>query len=343
MSMKKTLLIVIMTVSALIISGCASLPELSGLVPADTFIVEESQFIAVNDINIHFTVAGRHTAADDAAEDAAETVPLVLLHGFMANLHSWDYIRPALSERSTVYSYDRIAFGLSERPMPEDFPEKNSSQQSQPEPNPYTAESVRNRAAALMDAWGLEKAVLVGNSAGGSLAVELALAFPERVAALILIDPAVYSNGPPGIVRLLLKLPFLENTGIKNIRRLLGGEDPESLLASAWHDPSRIPPELVTYYSQPLQIENWDRALWEFTKASSNPGITRRLDELTLPILLIHGEQDTIVPVKESRRLAEAIPHAEFHILSQCGHVPQEECPETTAGLIIDFLEKHNL
>jgi len=74
MSMKNTLLIVILTVSALVISGCASLPELSGLVPADTFIVEESQFIAVNDIDIHFTVAGSDTAADDAADDAEHPV-----------------------------------------------------------------------------------------------------------------------------------------------------------------------------------------------------------------------------------------------------------------------------
>ena len=305
-----------------LLAGCATLPDIEGLVSAETFHTPDSRFIEIDGISMHYQSSGTETAG----------TPLVMLHGFMSNINSWNYITPVLAERRPVYAYDRMAFGLTERIERDEFPAGES---------PYTTEAVRVRAEKLLDAWGLEKSVLVGNSAGGNLAVQLALAAPERVAALILIDPAVYRNGPPAIVRTLLKLPFLENFGLRTTRNLVA--DSEELFASAWYNLDAIPAEIRQWYEYPLQIQNWDRALWEYTRANSDPGIVNRLDGIGVPVLIIHGRHDEIVPLEQSLRLVDDIPGAELYIVEECGHVPQEECPAETAAVIGDFLARHDL
>ncbi len=305
-----------------LLAGCATLPDIEGLASSETFHTPDSRFIEVEGISVHYQSSGTEAAG----------TPLVMLHGFMSNINSWNYITPVLAERSPVYAYDRMAFGLTERPLRSEFAEGES---------PYATDAVRERALELLDAWGLEKSVLVGNSAGGNLAVQLALAAPERVAALILIDPAIYRNGPPALVRSLLKLPFLENFGLRTTRNLVA--DSEELFASAWYNPDAIPAEIRQWYEYPLQIQNWDRALWEYTRANSDPGIVNRLDEIGVPVLIIHGRHDKIVPLEQSLRLADEIPGAELYIVEECGHVPQEECPEETEAVISDFLARHGL
>jgi pimeloyl-ACP methyl ester carboxylesterase len=306
--------------AALVLSGsCATAPDMTDLKDARELAGPESRYVDIDGISIRYTAAGEHLPG----------TPLVLLHGFLSNLHSWDYVIEELSEHRPVYAYDRIAFGLSERPLPPEYTWKTS---------PYSAEAVRSRLIGFLDAMGIEKAVLVGNSAGGTLALEAALAAPERVSALVLIDPAVYASGPPPYVKFLLRLPGARFFGLRTIRRL-AGEDPAQLLAQAWYNPEAVPEELAARYALPLQAHNWDRALWEFTRAPGAPPLDDRLTITAVPVLILHGEADTIIPVEQSIRLAEQLPDAELHIIPRCGHVPQEECPEVTLAHILRFLD----
>lgn len=323
--MQRTLPSLLLVLLLIGITGCATLPELTGLRPAREIAGPEAEYREIDGIALHVSDFGSTTPT-------ATTTSLVLLHGFLSNIHTWDYLAPHLVDPYSLFGYDRIAFGLSDRPLPP-YPQGK---------DPYATAAVRDRAAALIsEELPGERIVLVGNSAGGNLAVQLALTYPDRYAALILIDPAIYQNGPPGFVRFLLKTGLFDRFGLKTVRDL--AERPDSLFDQAWADPSRIPPELIRAYREPLQAENWDKALFAYTKANSDPGIVRRLKDISIPVLIIHGTEDTIVPPDQSIRLAKEIPGARLELLPDCGHVPQEECPVITAKLIRDFLQEIGL
>jgi len=262
----------------------------------------DSSFIEVEGIEIHYKCQGEGEPA------------LILVHGFGASTFSWREVMEPLAENATVVAFDRPAFGLTERPLTwEGF-------------NPYGYDSQALLTVGLMDTLGIEKAVLVGNSAGGTVSVLTALAYPDRVEALVLVDAAIYSGGgSPAWLRPLLNTPQMRRLGplfVRNIRRW-GIEFGES----AWHDPSRIPPEFWAGYTRPLQAENWDRALWELTRSGGGPNLAGRLDELGVPVLVITGDDDRIVPTEQSIRLAQELPNSELVVLEACGHTPQEECP----------------
>jgi len=91
-------------------------------------------------------------------------------------------------------------------------------------------------------------------------------------------------------------------------------------------------------YQKPLHAENWDYALWELTAANRGPTVAEQLDRLTLPILVITGDDDRIVPTAQSIRLGEELPNAKLVVLPNCGHVPQEECPDLFLQAVTDFL-----
>ncbi len=180
--------------------------------------------------------------------------------------------------------------------------------------------------------------VLVGNSAGGTVAALTALQYPERVRALVLVDAAIYAHGErfPSWLRPLLRSPQLRRLGPLYVRSIR--EWGIEFGRSAWHDPSQITDEIWDGYTRPLYAENWDRALYELTIASSSADPAERLDELTLPVLVITGDDDRIVPTEQSIRLAGELPNATLVVIPACGHVPHEECPQAFLDAVNEFL-----
>jgi pimeloyl-ACP methyl ester carboxylesterase len=115
-------------------------------------------------------------------------------------------------------------------------------------------------------------------------------------------------------------------------------------MRSAWHDPSKITPEIMAGYTKPLQVDQWDQALWDFTLAShprtgAGSGLTQHLKDFNLPILVITGDDDRIVPTAETVRLAGRLPNAKLVIIPNAGHVPHEEQPSAFMLAVDDFLK----
>lgn len=288
-------------------------PPLENTVTAESLADKDSQFIEVNGVNVHYKLNGN-----------GESV-FILLHGFGASLFSWREVTAPLAEFGTVIAYDRPAFGLTERPLEWEGE------------SPYNQDSQVELVIGLMDALGIEKATLVGNSAGGTIAMLTALKYPERVEQLILVDPAVYAGGgAPAWVRPLLGTPQMRHLG-PLFARQIQARGPE-LVKLAWHDPSRMPPGVMEGYQKPLQVNHWDKALWELTVSSRESGLGERVNEFDLPVLVITGDDDRIVPTEQSVRLASEIPNAELVVIPQCGHVPHEECPNEFIRAVTDFL-----
>ncbi|MEP0806428.1 MAG: alpha/beta hydrolase [Chloroflexota bacterium] len=317
--LKRIFGITALAILTLILAGpfLVPVPPLENTVPVEELADPDSRFIEVNGINVHYKTYGQGEPT------------FVLLHGFGASLFSWREVTAPLAEFGTVIAYDRPAFGLTERPLTWEGE------------NPYSQEAQVELVIGLMDALGVERAILVGNSAGGTIAMLTALKYPQRVQSLILADPAVYAGGgAPAWIRPLLRTPQMRHLG-PLVSRQIQTRGPE-LIELAWHDPSKITPEILEGYQKPLRIADWDKALWELTLASRESGLAERLGELTLPTLVITGDDDRIVPTEQSLRLAQELPNAQLAVIPQCGHVPQEECPEAFMQAVTEFISTSN-
>jgi pimeloyl-ACP methyl ester carboxylesterase len=288
--------------------------------PASELADADSRYIQVNGLQVHTKQFG-----------TGEPV-LILLHGFGASTFSWREVSASLADLGRVVAYDRPAFGLTERPLPGTWQGES----------PYGPEANRKLLFGVMDSLGIQNAILVGHSAGGRLAVQAALANPERVLGLVLVDAAVYGGGER---RFGLLAPFIDTPQMNRLgpffARSLAGEQGTQFLNTAWHDPDKINDEVNRGYRLPLQAENWDVALWEFTKAGSgSTDLAPRLKDLTMPVLVISGDDDRIVPTDLSTQLAGDIPGAQLAILENCGHVPHEECPANFLAAVEPFIRQ---
>ncbi|MFN8472381.1 MAG: alpha/beta hydrolase [Anaerolineae bacterium] len=278
-------------------------PPLEGTAPADRLADADGRFVDVDGLRVYCRAQGQGQRT------------FMLLHGFAASAFSWRDVMTPLAEMGRVIAYDRPGFGLTSRPMPGEW--RGDS--------PYGIRQQARLVIHLMDTLGVEKAVLVGNSAGGTLAVLAAALYPNRVQALILVAPAIYAMfRVPAPVRWFFATPQMRHLGPLLVRPIeRSGLD---FARSAWHNPEQIADDVWAGYTLPLQAENWDRGLWEITAANQSLG-RLRLSQVTTPTLVITGDDDRIVRPEQSVRVANEMPNARLVMLPNCGHLPHEECP----------------
>jgi len=290
-----------------------SVPALKGLHPARELADPDSQFIRLYNFDIHVKTSGQGQRV------------FVLLHGFGASLYSWNRIMAPLSQFGRVIAFDRPAFGLTERPL------------KWKGLNPYGSEAQLELLRALLDHFEIQQAILIGNSAGGTIAMQFALKYPERASALILVNPAVYTVGDvPGWISPILATPQMRHLGPLVARQFQSrGVD---MLKAAWFDQGLLTEDQMLLYKKPLLVENWDRALWELTLARRKSDLPARLNQLSQPVLVVYGSHDRIVPPSESIRLAGELPGAKLEVIQNAGHVPHEERPDAFMLAVMPFI-----
>jgi len=322
---RRRLLILFVAIAGLLFLGpfLIPVPELEGLQPARALAGENSLFITIpftgtDGIDIHYRQGG-----------SGDPV-VILLHGFASNLYTWDSVFDSFAASGTVYAYDRPPFGLSERLLRGDWKADRA--------NPYTTAAAVQQLGAFMAEQEIEEALLVGNSAGGLIALQAAQTYPQRVQGLILVDPAVYTSGAPTWLAAIADTPQLRRLG-PLVARAFARSD--RLLELAYHDPSSVSPEALEKALIGTRVESWDEAFWQFTAAASNnEDVVERIAATTKPALVITGAEDRIVPPAESARLASELPNAAFITISACGHVPHDECPEQFMVAVNEWLEQ---
>jgi pimeloyl-ACP methyl ester carboxylesterase len=305
-------------------------------VPPQELAGPNSQFVTVNVRGVEVDV---HT------EQMGDGEPVfVLLHGFLSSTFTWREVMQPLAQYGTVIAADWMPYGLTERPLPREWRGGES---------PYTRDAQVDLTVGLLDALGIERAILIGNSAGGALAAAVAYQHPERVEALVLVDAAVFVPGSAPDERRggffgLLSSPLVRALGATPQMRHVGPLLVRSVRdwglefgRSAWHDPAKITDDIWAGYTLPLRADNWDRALYEGLIAPpSQADVAGHLDALTLPTLVVTGDDDRIVPTANSIALAEALPQADLAVFEACGHVPQEECPDQFMAALEGFLSE---
>jgi len=296
-------------------------PALEGTVAPETLADSDSRFAQIDGLAVHFKTWGMSPGEATRGIDTA----FVLLHGFGASTFSWRDVAAPLAERLPVVAFDRPAFGLTERPL------------EWSGPDPYAPETQADLTIAVMDELGIERAVLVGHSAGGTVAALVAAEYPERVAAVVLEDPAVFAGGPPRFLTPLFRTPQLRRIG-PLIARRLGGTSGDDFIRSAWHDPSRITDAVYEGYREPLRAADWDMALWLLTIAERPADVPGIVATIRVPTLFVTGDDDRIVPPEDTRRAAALLPGADVVTIAACGHIPHEEQPAAFLEAVGDFV-----
>ena len=318
---QKTLLTILVILILLLGVGpfLIPVPPLEGTRPESALADTDSKFIKVNGLTVHYK------------EQGSGATTFILLHGFGASLFSWREVMDDFAARGRVIAYDRPAFGLTSRPMPDTW---------QDGVDPYSMESNVELLRGLMDALKVEKAVLVGNSAGGGVAVAFALRYPQMAESLILVEPAIggaRGEGFPVWIFPLMRTPQMRHIGPLLVRRIADSGD--DTIRLAWSDPSKVTPKIIAGYRKPLQANHWDRALYEFSFAPVYEDLFPHLKGLRLPVMVTANVDDHIVPAESILPIAAEIPGAKLIQLPQCGHVPQEECPQAFMEAVIPFLQ----
>jgi pimeloyl-ACP methyl ester carboxylesterase len=308
------------TVAAAVLAGgpllLPSTPA-PGTRPGRELADPDGRFARVLGVDVHHRVAGD----DDAPA-------LLLSHHFYGSVGTWGKLQPLLAADHRVVSFDRPGFGLTERLPRERWQGVN----------PYTREGAARIGWGLLDHLGIEEAVLVGSSAGGTNVLEMYARHPERVRALVLLSPAITGDvGAPPPLRPLLRTPQGRRLG-PLLARKLAGEIDVRRVAKGWHDPEQATDADAEPYRQMLQVDGWDVGFWELMTAEGPPDLREVVRSIAVPTLVVGGASDRVISMRLNRRTAAAIDGAQLIELPDVGHTPQEEAPERLAEVLRGFL-----
>jgi len=246
--------------------------------------------------------------------------PVVLVHGFSVPYYIWDPTFPALVAAGfRVLRYDLFGRGYSDRP---DLP--------------YTIDLFVRQLKDLLDALQLKSPVdLIGLSMGGPVSAGFTARYPEYIRKLCLLDPAGFQAGKPLLYR-LIGLPGLGEVLIGFFSGLLASSQ-----LSDFYRPENFPGYPEKYLPQ-LRYKGFKRAILSTLRVGPLGSLTQtyqRIARLGLPVLLVWGQQDKLVPFKLSQYARQILPQAEFHAIDQAGHIAHYERPEVVNPLLIAFLK----
>ena len=264
----------------------------------------------------------------------AKQTPLILIHGFGASIEHWRHNIPVLSRQYPVYALDLLGFGASR---------KANTQ--------YTVELWVEQ---VHDFWSIfigEPVVIVGNSIGSLVGMSSAAIYPEMVKAIAMLslpDVSIRQEMIPSQIQPLVN--FLENLIaspllIKTLLKILRKPSMISRWAKvAYEDNNAVNDELIQILSAPAYDKDAEKTLYKLSqgvrKSSFAPAAKQVLPQLEIPMLLIWGLQDRMVPPKLASDFAGLNDRIDLIELDHMGHCPHDESPTKFNQILLDWLER---
>ena len=243
--------------------------------------------------------------------------PVVDIHGFLSSSETWKKILVSASPGRHSIAVDLPGSGFSERPWPYD----------------YTVGGQALHLWKYLDARGIGRVVLVGNSLGGAVALVAAAAKPERVAALVLVDAAFPRLEIPWQFR-LMRVPLGGELEMEMLCRPLMAL---ALRKRVYWRSERVTREVISDWWDPIPVPGTRRAALASIRSSPR-GYEDVASRITAPTLVLWGERDRMLAPSDGLELSQEIAGSRFLTLPDTGHVPQEETPEEFARAVAAFL-----
>ena len=301
---KKRLLIVIAILVVVAIVALFILPS-SNQYPAPAF----RTYITINPFRINFI-------------DQGQGLPLIFIHGFGASNYCWRKNLDFISKYYRVLAPDLPGFGYSSKPLDAD----------------YSVEAYADFIIRFMEKLKIKKAVLVGHSLGGGIALSAALKYPNRVHGLVLIDAEAYPIEEPFMVR-VSRMPVVKSL----IHKAIGRYVIRISLKRSFYDQSLVTPSLVDQYYAPFLTENGKSApikVLQTLDFNELRAISKQYNRIKKKTLIIWGKEDQISGIHLAHKLKKDIRGSRRLIIPQSGHLVQEEKSETVNRAIIKFIRR---
>jgi len=271
---------------------------------------ETSQYLNLADGNrLHFRDQG-----------TPDKPALVFIHGTSASLHTWEPLIRALGNKYRLISFDLPGHGLTGANKDRD----------------YSRQAMVSSVWRLLDHLEVSSATLVGNSLGGAVAWAGALDQPERIKSLILLAP----SGAPR------NAPSKSNIGFKILRTSIGQAvmkkiSPRSIIKTSLYQTVAVPEivteEMVDRYWELLRLAGNRQAMIDLANTSRDKHAWKQLSSITVPTLIVWGEEDEVLPVTMIVTFDNEIEDARVLRLKNVGHLPMEEAVKKVSESIIGF------
>ncbi len=311
---KTIIIILVIIVAAIFASHLVPLPgqeyiDRHMLAPAD------GRFVTVNGYETFIVEQG---PADGQA--------VVLIHGFGGGTFNWRYTMPALADaRYRAVAVDLKGFHVTEKGFDNDYS------------HPAQAAMV----LGVMDQLDIQHAVLVGHSMGANIVSHIALAYPDRVSKLVLVDASIveknqWTNQIGGI---FLRFPPLKRWAQLIIRWTVTPEFFQEGLERFYHDAAIVDQELIDTYVIPLHIRGWDSGLVRMLSDYHRNELPEPIDQVSVPTHIIWGEYDSAIPLSTGQQIHDRIHWAEFTIIAKAGHIPMEEQAKAFNNTLLDYIQ----
>ena len=299
---------------AILLTGAFLLSSCNSDIPVAELKVKyqkaNSEFIDIDGVSVHYIMEGR---MDDS-------LPIVFIHGTSASLHTWDTLSNLLKTNKKIIRLDLPAFGLT-------GPNRL---------NQYNFNFYNQFLDEFLLKLNVTKCIVAGNSLGGSIAWNYAIASPDKVKQLILLDASGYpkkdEKGSLGFK--LAGIPVL-NQALKHI-------SPISLirksLEDAFYDKSLVTEKMVQQYHDMLLREGNRGAVLELFQhpMKADPA---KIKLITQPTLIIWGKEDQLISYKNAALFKQDIQNSQVLVLDKVGHIPMEEAPNQVASAILEFIK----
>ncbi len=258
-----------------------------------------------------------------AYEVTGEGPPLVLIAGVGYGAWFWHKVVPGLAEHMQVIAFDNRGAGGSDKPD-----------------GPYTVPMMAQDTAGLMDALGVRQVAVMGHSLGGFIAQELAVSRPELVGKLIL---GATTHGGPKVIPITPEaLEVLLNRQGDPVELVKRGIAVACAPGFAERQPQVVHQCMEYRFGNPVPPAQYQAqvAAGAAMGALTEEQVNERLSQIEVPVLILFGEYDKVVPPGNAELLAQKIAHSSVQILPDAGHIYPLETPQATVEAILGFVRE---
>ena len=235
---------------------------------------------------------------------------LLLLHGLGASAERWQEVIPLFAKKFRVIVPDLIGFGYSDKPMVD-----------------YTTDYFAEFVSKFVNEIGIKKTSIIGSSLGGQIAAESMINYDVNVKKLVLVSPSgVMKHSTPALNAYISAALYPNTDSALNAFQVMSGR-------------KKIDEKIVSGFIERMQLPNAKMAFMSTLLGLSNSeAITEKLQLITIPTLIVWGENDPVIPIDYAQSFVSGINDCRFYKMEGCGHTPYVEKPKIFFQIVADFL-----